>query len=97
MRLIDADALIKRLEGTIVTSDLFGMGVQTGIGCAIDEIKMTNPAPVRQEVHAAWVQVSSQPSFFECSNCGFQEAYAKTEFNYCPHCGATMDLDAKGE
>jgi uncharacterized ferredoxin-like protein len=49
-------------------------------------------------VHARNLRADS-PSLFECSECGWSDCDTYTgdtaEYNYCPNCGAKMDL--KGE
>jgi len=99
---IDADALLKIvLENhyllRIANGNSTDYGMFTnGIRQAIDE---TPAAPVRREVHAAWVDdMYFDEPVTRCSNCrhGFAKGHKAERFKYCPECGARMDLDAKG-
>ena len=54
----------------------------------IAEVMSIPEADVSPVVHAKWnSQVYAK---HECSACGFYEV--ETEYDYCPHCGAKMDL-----
>lgn len=67
-----------------------------------DVISMVNllpAAPVRQEVHAAWIYKAVDGEVrIACTKCGYKKPYSESlhKFDYCPACGSTMDLDAKG-
>lgn len=95
MRLIDADELMKTIKnhhylltGHINSKD-YGM-FTVGIQQAIDE-QPTVSTPV---LHGKWIYIEDMD--IQCSVCG---SYALTEgdypqeSNYCPHCGAKMDLE----
>lgn len=56
------------------------------------EAKSAEDAPV---VHAKWLEsVSFESGFWVCSNCSFvsEALVAYKLYNYCPNCGAKMDL-----
>ena len=59
----------------------------------IGNIKPVDVAPVRhgRNINAEW------PSLFECSVCGWSDDDTTTGdtavYNYCPNCGAKMDLE----
>lgn len=54
---------------------------------SIDKAPSADVAPV---VHGRWMQ-SDHDTLFACSICGDVIDVIKT--NYCPNCGAKMDLD----
>lgn len=62
----------------------------------LESIGNIQPADVRENVHAHWVEMPSythhQPKDFECSACHESEI-RKTRF--CPNCGAIMDEEAE--
>lgn len=99
-RLIDANALDYRFP---VTDDVYGLSRQIGIEMVkarIAEAPTIEAVPVR---HGRWVSLT------ECANAGvycsvchkkvWKEDYAwcnrknKLRSNYCPNCGAKMDLE----
>lgn len=85
MRLIDADALIPK--GTKVTDDVIA------VHNAIKNAPTIEAEPVR---HGRWGTHSDRPDSLICSvcKCGF-DMWKHDPHNYCPNCGAKMDL--KGE
>lgn len=49
-------------------------------------------------VHGRWIEYP-RDFYFKCSNCKYTVPYKKAvliggkrEYNYCPHCGARMDV-----
>ena len=90
MRLIDADALLERLnevyKGTSLYSDWIWF-----LGIASKEVHDTPTIdPVK---HGRWVYAgSSIEKVYECSECG-QVEFGEEHDNYCPNCGARMDCD----
>lgn len=86
MRLIDADTLLPATV-TIVAGE--GLFVQSRM-VHFDEIE-TAPTvdPVK---HGRWIFTEAEGHIRgECSECG---ALRRAE-NYCPQCGARMDLEAE--
>lgn len=58
-----------------------------------------NVADVEPVVHAKWVEYP-RAHYFKCGNCKYTVPYKKAmlyngkrEYNYCPNCGAKMDLE----
>ena len=89
---IERGALIKRLNSLITTSDLFGMGVQSGFSHAIVEANAIPAADVEPVVRGYWMKEEC----IVCSHCGMPAAWAKPslkkqlESDYCASCGANM-------
>lgn len=67
----------------------------TGIFQAIEEANTADVAPIR---HGEWIMKPDPYGFFEeipvCSACGCTTKMRET-YNFCPNCGAKMDLEAK--
>lgn len=64
-----------------------------GVMAVLETIPTADVAPV---VHGRWIESKSfEIGFWVCSNCGFvSEATAAPKlYNYCPNCGAKMDLE----
>ena len=60
---------------------------------AILKIQAADVAPVR---HGRWEMNSDRPDNIICTNCdvGFDVwKHEAKDFNYCPNCGAKMDLE----
>lgn len=59
----------------------------------VQEIPAADVAPV---VHAKWEHTHTSESYFNecwrCSACGFDDTEGFV-FEFCPHCGAKMDLE----
>lgn len=98
MRLIDADALLKKLEDTsygYYKTDEYIDGVFAGGISEAEIIVMQAPTiesePVR---HGEWIDTGIEEldliySGYKCSYCGFILCGDHTK--YCPGCGAKMD------
>lgn len=59
----------------------------------IDSLPAADVAPV---VHSRWVQDENGTQDHHCIECGMSfrlYAYCKNDYNYCPSCGAKMDLE----
>lgn len=86
------DEYIKREEAKKFFNLNFG-GVSHAIIAArlLDEIPAADVAPVR---HGRWGTHSDRPDSLICSvcNCGF-DMWKHDPHNYCPNCGAKMDLE----
>ena len=92
MRLIDANALIKVIQQNdyMLTAKHNSMApgmFTSGIRQAVDESQTIDP--VR---HGKWLSVCG--CIVRCDLCRNESA---GETNYCPNCGAKMDLDGKDE
>lgn len=63
-------------------------------------VKKITPEDVVRQVHG-YNADGEWSSLFECSVCGWScyDTYAgdTTEYNYCPNCGAKMDLNKERE
>ena len=81
-RLIDANAL------TDIFVFLRKMWSGTEIMAVIDEATTVDAVEV---VHGRWKQTGMHLLPYECSVCGSEE---EGRTNYCPNCGARMDLEA---
>lgn len=101
-RLIDANALDKRFDKRIKwlrldTHDQYSLGLYHGAVTdkdLINEMPTVDAVPV---VHGRWIDaypdIEPNPMFMYgiCSECGFEQGISKY-LNYCPNCGAKMDL-----
>ena len=97
---IKRETLLTELsKGTIVTDDIYGMGIMTGLGSAIRTARKIPAADVAPVVHGKWLKVATTGTdiFGEpteviiacnCSVCGLD---GREETDFCPHCGARMD------
>lgn len=99
---IDADALrmliIETCQAAFQMTDTRELSLAEII---LDGIEQLPPEPVRQEVHAAWVLFDEDANAWSCTACDEPQIFIEgtpkqNEYRFCPHCGATMDLDAKG-
>ena len=92
MRLIDADeakaylrSSAERFEGSGAYSD----GVRNGYNFAasrLGDLKIIDPVK-----YGKWVADDVLGKIYHCSQCGEGTEYAGG-YNYCPHCGAKMNL-----
>lgn len=67
-----------------------------GYQFVLENLKRIKSADVAPVIHAKWLEsVSFESGFWVCSNCNFvSEALAAYKlYNYCPNCGAKMDLE----
>ena len=87
-RLIDANALIEALP--IVTEDR----KITLYGAVADFMIMISAMPTVdavEVVHGRWIDAREYCGDYLCSNC--DALYGTNKFNYCPNCGAKMDME----
>ena len=93
-RYIDADALAKFIDYGHLNNPDEKLYSENDIREMIDMMP-TITEPVR---HGKWIKADSQQYFrkhypaFTCSECGQRKDNQKI-WNYCPHCGARMDLE----
>lgn len=98
MRLVDADVAVRLLR-SIGSRDY-----RREKGTIADAIKMlSHPAytptieaePVK---HGRWeLRHVGHGHYWECSNCHTNPCiYVTKDTNYCPNCGAKMDLEGEG-
>ena len=104
-RLIDANALDERFDKRIKwlrldMHDQYSLGLYHG---AVTDKDLINEMPiiasdVAPVVHGRWINaypdIEPNPMFMYgiCSECGFEQGISKY-LNYCPNCGAKMDLE----
>ncbi len=109
MRLIDADALKKRI-GVVVNSMIEGDETETELKffrmidyvleSSVDETPTIEAEPVR---HGRWICRSESKSFsdYSCSECDAavmtNAVYKIDNFHYCHSCGARMDGGEDGK
>ena len=85
MRLIDADALIEDLHGSLFYSDAIPF---------VEEAPTVEAKPV---AHGEWIYTFMGS---RCSVCGYDnknEMITRSRYDspYCPHCGADMRKDVE--
>ena len=71
------------------------LGRHTGLAdCIARDISELPAADVAEVVHGRWIWNEEGEidweQFYRCSNCGDKEYW---ESNFCPNCGAKMDLE----
>ena len=86
MKLIDADKLMKSLNPK--ESVWVGLVLPE----LIDNAPTVEAEPVR---HGHWVE--AKYPLFTCSECGATYQDTGYSYNYCPNCGAKMDLEQENE
>lgn len=98
MRLVDADALIKKLRQNkkTVKSGISGMytaGMLAGIDFA--GVTVTQAPTVEERKHGHWIKLLD-PNYgiigVECSAC---KCAVRIDTEYCPYCGSVMDDEAQ--
>jgi hypothetical protein len=91
MRLIDADALVEKAYWHGEHPDVgnpFAEGVEAVDMSDIDNAPTIEAEPVR---HGRWIK---RPDERICPFCNDRHSYfGGKEKNYCPNCGAKMDLE----
>lgn len=97
---IKREALVAELaKGTIITDDIYGTGIMTGIGYALTAARKIPAADVVPVVHGKWTEKDNSMydpyicenvhwSTYICSECNRE---VMKDFNYCPNCGCRMD------
>lgn len=86
MRLIDADKLMESLD----PKESVWVGLV--LSELIDNAPTVDAEPVR---HGYWVE--AKYPLFTCSECGATYQDTGYGYNYCPNCGAKMDLEKENE
>ena len=61
-----------------------------GIETAKEIVDKTLPADVAPVAHGHWIICDRKRYLISCSNCNWINVHGK--FDYCPICGAKMDL-----
>lgn len=99
MRPIDADQLVKKTHNYYPSIDHYCCSRKVVELRDIIEAPTIEAEPVK---HGRWINRTKSVKGlldyrFDCSTCGhiFWNAGIKN-FNYCPNCGAKMDLEGEG-
>lgn len=94
MRLINADVAIEQIEDIHEQ-----LGDYYTIEDVIADIDTMPTVDIKPTKHGHWVEYP-KPHYFKCSECEYIVPYRKAvsvngerEYNYCPSCGAIMDLE----
>lgn len=102
MRLIDADALISKLEHILnnYTSSRVRRLVVGAIISMLKEEYQTPTIDAEPVIHAHWIENRDQSELqLICNQCSYDYIEAdpdcKERHNFCPHCGAKMDEEIK--
>lgn len=95
---IEREALLSELaKGTIISSDLYGMGIMSGVDFATKKITAQPAADVAPVVHGRWEPHPHAYGYERCSvcnDCNICGEWADgKKWNYCPNCGAKMDKE----
>ena len=78
----------------------YGEGFDRGLDRAQRAILDAPSADVAEVRHGRWIDaypdIEPNPMFMYgiCSECGFEQGISKY-LNYCPNCGAKMDVDVE--
>ena len=96
-RLIDANALVKRLAKS---HEYHARNCREEV-LLYRDIRIINEQPTVDAVEVVHGHnLKDHNSAFECSVCGWEDWDTLTadtsEYNYCPNCGAKMDGDGNG-
>ena len=89
MRLIDADALLNRMQ----EDPLFYFVERYGVSGVINAEPTVDAVPVR---HGKWLDRNGEYQFGTCSVCGDRWGSIGV-MKYCPSCGAKMDAEREEE
>jgi hypothetical protein len=92
MRLIDADALLKKFTKATVP---YSRGIMEIPVVRLETIKNAPTVDAEPVRHGRWILCLGE--IYKCSICGYQQkAYAlSSHFKYCTNCGAKMDEEEK--
>ena len=108
MRLINADDLIKAFEALALMSGEYQESFTNVDGnrsmeikCAEDIVNKAKTIDAEPVKHAHWVSWEDEyEDEYKCSACGGTQFFAMTPqmegWEYCPHCGAKMEVENDG-
>jgi hypothetical protein len=89
MRLIDADALMRRIEPILEAEEqIYGCSSWCfAIKCRdeVQDAPSVDAVPVRR---GRWVKRLKNAIGYDCTACG--KSAVSNNFDYCPYCGADM-------
>lgn len=86
MRLIDAD----KLKSELFDADWMMDNDEHMVEEIVERQSTVDAEPVR---HGRWI--ASRDEFCACSICKYPVYVGWNQTNYCPNCGAKMDLEEK--
>lgn len=99
---IEREALIAELmKGTIVSDDLYGMGIMSGMDFATKKVVDAPAADVVEVRHAKWEvwmpDKNGETREFICTGCRFMVEMnwkqKECDYEWCPYCGCKMDKE----
>lgn len=94
MRPIDADALVAKMKALNIWHETeYQEGYFDGFNDGIAEVEEAPAIEAEPMKHGRWdgpFKVSADDVGYKCSVCG---EYGVPCWNYCPNCGAKMDLE----
>lgn len=101
---VDIEPVVKQLTAVCVTDDGFGLGKQMGINHAMEIIAKARIVDAVEVVHSFWddsgryVFPSGRIAICcDICKCALSKGeYHRLKWNYCPVCGAKMDLESPG-
>ena len=87
------------MDRYIKRDDVYALFGESGMAnLHVSDIDTIQDADVIPVVHGKWIDVREKRLFgdhyFLCSNCKSRNGLM-IPFNYCPNCGAEMDLEIK--
>lgn len=90
---IDRETLMRDIDETVIFSGRDGRisAEMSGANKVIDRIKTCAVADVAPVVHGKVTHVTTDMPYCEYGTCNVCGAYIQA-WNYCPNCGAKMDL-----
>lgn len=100
---MEHDELIRRIRGSVIKK--YPLSFSSGISASSDELEKLPAADVAPVVHAEWLDIVFDPMWRSmkatCSHCmvrgvvrvkGNECGFAVPDSDFCPSCGAKMDL-----
>lgn len=100
MRPIDADVLMEEvLKGTIISDDLYGMGIMAGVDSFAKKLKAAPTLTLDDLRPKGRWELADDGDGAVCSECGTDFCilvYATEGFHFCPNCGADMRGGGEG-
>lgn len=93
MRLIDADALKEVIKNDIYVVDYGEEGAIYGMFWSGIEYEIDEQPTVKQKT-GKWIRKGMSINCSVCKKCSWSLCFEDTvrQFNYCPHCGAKMEV-----
>lgn len=90
------DSLVKKeIKCDNIENIIFAKAMETAFNMIEQAVREVPAADVVEVIHAKWEHTHTSESYFNecwrCSACGFEDTEGFV-FEFCPHCGAKMDL-----